>query len=227
MQCLTEKNIIELVKIEQKITLDIAIQSKKNYVYRRENEELALRTISGILLMFSDYFNTSNQLTETQSVLTASLFLEQYPAESIEDLILCLKKAKVGEYGKIYNRIDGGLIFEWFNRYLSEKYERFEQIKQNEKFDYQSNATLELPESTLNIIKEIAIAKAVHPSPLSSSLETINDKKHFELFQKNISIFDKTQLLKLKEDYLSMNNKTMFSNFDHYIELIDKELDTN
>jgi hypothetical protein len=223
MKCLVERNVIELVKVEKAITLDVAIKSKKNYIYRKENEELAIRTITGILLMFSEYYNLSQQMTEMQAVQTASLFLEQYPAESIEDLILCLKKAKIGEYGKIYNRIDGGMIFEWFNKYLDEKYERFEQIKQNEKFEVSESNILSLPEKTLELIGQIAKDK-IQETPKQDNVERINDLKHFEAFKKSVTKITKPNLIHLREHYVHANKTTMYSNYNHYIEVIDEQL---
>ncbi len=223
MQCLTERNAFELVAIEKTLSLDIAIQSKKNIQHIRENEKLAIKTITGILIMFNEYFNVGSKMSEIQAIQTASLFLEQYPVDSIEDLILCLKKAKLGQYGKIYNKIDGSMIFEWFGKYLDEKYQRLEQIKQNEKFTaVETSQNLLIPEQ-LQLIQTIADSK-LKTKKNQANIERISDKTHFENFQKNIKLYTVPELISLKSSYKAQNKTSIYTNYNHYIEVITKRI---
>lgn len=219
MQCLINKNVIELVKIEKNITLDIAIKAKKNIQHSRENEENAIRTVTGILLMSSEYFNVGNKLNEIQAVQTASLFLEQYPIESIEDLILCLKNAKTAKYGKIY-RVDGETIFKWFQLYLNEKYERFEQIKQNEKIEanelLNNSFTADQLKSIEELIHSIKINQKEKLQP-----DRITDKKHLSEFKQNINYYSPEDLEILKAQFIQLSENSFFSKYDDYIELIN------
>ena len=111
MQCLANRDVTELIKVEKNLTIDVAISGKRNCQLVKENEQAALKAVTGAIIMASEYFNVGGKISEVQAIQIASLFLEQYPAETFEDLILCHKYAKTGKYGKVYNRIDGLVIF--------------------------------------------------------------------------------------------------------------------
>lgn len=220
MQCLMERKVIDLVKIENQIDLTKAIQGKKNYLHRKNNEEFAIRSITGLLIMFSEYFNVSAKFTEVQAVQTASLFLEQYPAETIEDLILCLKYAKIGKYGKVYNRIDGSMLFEWFGKYLEEKYSYIEEKCHNEKFEQQSNSTIENTK-VLSVINEIALAAM---PPKQEMKPGITENAHMTEFKILIEKYNPEQLIKLLDHYQKMQRTTLYQDYTEYINLIKNKL---
>lgn len=51
--------------------------------------------------------------------------IEQFPNESIEDFVLCFKKARKGQFGELM-RLDSPIIFTWMKAYLEEKYQQVE-----------------------------------------------------------------------------------------------------
>lgn len=61
--------------------------------------------------------------------------LDKYPNETIEDFILCFKKARQGEYGELI-RLDGPIIFSWMRLYLDDKYKAIENDLMKQKDDY-------------------------------------------------------------------------------------------
>lgn len=224
MQCLAERKTIELIKIERRITLDSAIAAKKNYLLIRDNEESTIRAVTGIILMASSYFNVKPGMDESQAVQTASYFLESYPYETIEDLILCLKKAKSGIYGKLYNRIDGEIIFTWFRTYLDEKYERVEHIKQNEKFENAETASNQISGPTADFIKKVLEKSTQKKNEnLKPKADSIED--HFKKFIAALELYDKSELTSLKSYYKMENKKMGRPYFDNYIKAIDEKID--
>ena len=52
--------------------------------------------------------------------------IEEFPHESIEDFVLCFKKARKGQYGELI-RLDSPIIFTWMRSYLEEKYQVVEE----------------------------------------------------------------------------------------------------
>ncbi len=58
--------------------------------------------------------------------------IDTYPAESLDDFILCFKKARQGAYGELI-RLDGPIIFSWMGDYLDEKYRIIEDNLMHEK----------------------------------------------------------------------------------------------
>ena len=53
-----------------------------------------------------------------QLLLTAELIIEKYYYLRIEELRVCFRMAMKGEFGPVYNRIDGQVFFEWILKYM-------------------------------------------------------------------------------------------------------------
>jgi hypothetical protein len=66
-------------------------------------------------------FNVKQPMTPTQIELFAEDFLDVYVYESIADLKVCLKHARLGQYGSHYQSIDNLTLQTWFKLYLDEK----------------------------------------------------------------------------------------------------------
>lgn len=58
---------------------------------------------------------------QSQLVSTIQLVIEDFYYLNIEDFKLCFNKAKRGVYGKIYDRVDGNIIYGWIAQYAQER----------------------------------------------------------------------------------------------------------
>lgn len=58
---------------------------------------------------------------QDQLVQTIRLIVEDFYYFNIEDFKLCFNNAKRGRYGKVYDRIDGNIIYEWLQKYSEER----------------------------------------------------------------------------------------------------------
>ncbi len=47
--------------------------------------------------------------------------MEEYYYLRVEEFRLCFRMAMKGEYGPVYNRIDGQIFFEWIRKYFSKR----------------------------------------------------------------------------------------------------------
>lgn len=65
-------------------------------------------------------------MSATQVIGTSRMILIEYPELKIDDLALCFAKAKKGAYGKVYDRLDGPIVFEWIDKFLADKHEQVE-----------------------------------------------------------------------------------------------------
>jgi hypothetical protein len=114
-----------------------------------------------ILKNFCDAMNVKESMNALQIIDTANAFIDKYTHSSVDDLIVCLKNAKAGKYGKIYNRLDQQVIFDFLTQYEQEKVNHLE----NKQLDYKAqeasnvNALIAaLPEETKQ-----AILNFTHP----------------------------------------------------------------
>ena len=91
-------------------------------------------------------------MTPTQIELFAEDFLDVYQYESIADLKVCLKHARLGQYGSHYQSIDNLTIQTWFKLYLDEKAEARE-LRHQEKKNQEINGLQYVTPEQLNEIK--------------------------------------------------------------------------
>lgn len=223
IKCMADRDVMELVKVEKNLSIDKAIKGRKSCdLVKNYGEPMVIKAYSGVILMALEFFNTGQQMSEMQAIQTASLMIEQYPAETIEDLVLCLKNVKSARYGKIFNRIDGQLLFEWFRLYLDEKYERFEQIKHMEKVSYR----VELNEEFLPIAEKILKLTQLEDTGKKESLaaeKRITAEKHFERFKDFVKSLSIDELDVLHEQYEKESSRAFYNNFDNYLEVIKRQ----
>lgn len=221
IKSLANRDVTKLIITEREITLNTAIQGNSiQSLIKSVGEKVTLQALTGVLLMSSEYFTTSTTLSESQAIQTASLLMDGYPHETFQDFILCLKYAKIGKYGKIY-RIDGQVVFLWFQQYLLEKYEHIEQIKHNKKYEHHEVAS--------EVYGRMMEKLAVHLIPEkiqneAGSVAAITAESHFQHFKSSIQQYDKKTLLMLKKTYKKENDKCINPQFDQYLEVIDEEL---
>lgn len=89
---------------------------------RKEFGEQSLHAILVIILNdVIKFFSTGKTMGQEQLVSTIRLIVEDFYYFNVEDFKLCFNNAKKGKYGKIYDRIDGNIIYEWLQKYSEER----------------------------------------------------------------------------------------------------------
>ena len=68
-----------------------------------------------------DFFNVGKTMGAVQVASTADLIIEEFYFLKPDDFKLCFTRAKKGYYGKVFDRIDGQVIFEWLNQYTNDR----------------------------------------------------------------------------------------------------------
>lgn len=123
-----------MVTIERGVTLEKAIQGTtiRNLI-REIGDTTLLVALAGMILQTAGFFNLGKSITDEQALDTASLLIDSYPHETVEDFTLMFREAKKGKYGELYNRLDGQIIFKWMSDYLEMKAEHREKIHQRTK----------------------------------------------------------------------------------------------
>jgi hypothetical protein len=111
-----------LISVATGLSIEKSLECVKIFKLKQQLEEADLmKIVIFIIKNFCDSFNLKESMNALQIVEAANEFIERYSHESLEDFILCLKKAKNGQYGPVYNRIDRTIIFEFWMKYLIEK----------------------------------------------------------------------------------------------------------
>ena len=221
MNILKQNEISRIALYERSLTLQKAINSKPIcQLIKTEGEENILKTVITLIIYNSEYFLVRNKMSDGQAIQIASLFIEHYGTESLEDLMLCLKYAKINRYGTSYNRLDGQIIFQWFQQYLDEKYQEVEKQRHQHKVEImekQTEVLSHVSQKMLNGINERITQRDEKPK------DTINENKHWQKFLEVIAHAEPEQLQELLEDYtrhLNAGNKTVTP----YIEAIENQL---
>jgi hypothetical protein len=106
-------------------------------IIKKDAGETALRAC--IVLIIEDvikFFNLGKTMNATQVAQTTDLIIEAFPLFKLDDISLCFRRAKMGNYGAMYDRIDGQIIMNWLYLYDSEKTAEIISIRENEKSNY-------------------------------------------------------------------------------------------
>lgn len=124
------------MELQHSVTIDRAVKGlaikqmvKSGHV---KNSEV-LTVLTGLILSTARYFNLGMNINQEQAFETASLLMEKYGYESMQDFVLMFKHAKMGDFGKTFNRIDGQVIFEWMAQYLEMKAAHRERLHRKKK----------------------------------------------------------------------------------------------
>ena len=89
------------------IDFQVSIKEYQNFKVKnfQENPEYLLKKVCAVVALFNNSIKvTTEKMSAMEIYEFARWFIETYSHESSGDLIMCLKLAKSGHYGKIYNR---------------------------------------------------------------------------------------------------------------------------
>jgi len=151
-------------------------------IAKEVSEQFAISFLNMILLDLSDFFNIGKGLSPQQILWLSKEIKKDYYYLKPTELKLCFDNAKKGKYGKLYDRLDGMIIYEWIETYLSERTNVV--IKQN------SNDKIENQKKFDNII--LPILKSINLEELNKPKEVKPPEKlpHHDFHQKCMRSFD-------------------------------------
>lgn len=97
------------------------------------------------LINLRESVNIGKKMTDSQCRETAILILEDYPLIKIVDIHLIFRMVKTGQFGIIYDRLDGMIVLDWFKKYFeqrlaageSESIREHDKLKYDQQRDYQ------------------------------------------------------------------------------------------
>lgn len=70
-----------------------------------------------------DFFNVTVKMNPAQIAETAEIIVEKFYFMRLDEIKLCFRMAKAGDYGELYNRLDGSVIIGWLKQYDAQRTE--------------------------------------------------------------------------------------------------------
>jgi len=90
-------------------------------IRKNKNQQATVNIMVAMMDMCQQYFNLQQPMNAQQLALTAELMLEDYYYLRVDELQLCFRMAMKGEFGPVYNRIDGQVFFEWIRKFMTKR----------------------------------------------------------------------------------------------------------
>lgn len=109
----------------------------------RDKGEAVARSILVLLVNDAlDFFNVPETMNAKQVATTVDIIIDTYPYMQADDIALCFRNAMRGDYGKVYNRLDGQIILGWIREYNRERCTAADEIGYNEHLAHKSRDSL-------------------------------------------------------------------------------------
>jgi hypothetical protein len=163
-------------------------------IRKDKSQQATIAIMVAMMDSCQQYFNLQQPMKPQQLALTAELILEDYYYLRVDELQVCFRLAMKGEYGTLYNRIDGQVFFEWIKKFMAKRQAVTERIKS----DKQTN----------NNIYDIF----AHPQ-MEEALQQVSDKLLIKQVpdreQKRSKLSNFEQLMMDEYDALAMWNNDM------------------
>jgi len=80
------------------------------------------------LININGFLNLRFPMSEQQIEETSRLIVSNFYNLTTVDVYMVINNAKMGIYGKFYDRIDGSMILTWFRQYFDERCNIFEEL---------------------------------------------------------------------------------------------------
>jgi hypothetical protein len=90
-------------------------------IKRHKGEQAAFSVLITLMDECQQYFNLQQPMAPQQLMLTAELIMEEYYYLRVDEFKVCFRMAMKGEFGPVYNRIDGQIFFEWIRKFFSKR----------------------------------------------------------------------------------------------------------
>jgi len=94
-------------------------------INKQFGEDFIQAYIEGWIVNLREFFNIGKNMTDEQTQETAMLIVTQFYNLTLADINLIFKMAKLGQLGKVYDRLDGQIILSWFDSYYNKRCEIF------------------------------------------------------------------------------------------------------
>lgn len=126
---------MQVLKLDSTSLAHIILKHKPKSLTRlakEQGEDKPIDLISILIIEVLEWYNVKNSMSDNQILEVAYMLFSEFKHYNIYDIGLCFKNGKTGKYGKVYDRIDGGVLFEWLRLYDIDRTGAIVTIRQNQ-----------------------------------------------------------------------------------------------
>jgi len=129
----------QLLERQAAMTPALALASGEQLSLLRQRDKPALlKALSLLITQLGSSFNVGKNLDTLQVYECATLLIDKYWYLRLEEFAYVFKQAKLGKYGKVYDRLDMQVISEWLNAY--DTGERLAELERKHQLDQKTEA---------------------------------------------------------------------------------------
>lgn len=151
---LVQKKCRKINEIEQAISSETPSLANIN---KQFGEDFLLAYIEGWIVNLREFLNVGKSMTDAQTQETALLIMEQYYNIKVAEINLIFKKAKLGHFGQVYDRLDGQVILSWFDKHYKERCHLFAEKSMSEASKYKNDPYQRYSTKIKNIERSVKI----------------------------------------------------------------------
>ena len=134
-------------------------------IRKDKNQQATVNIMVAMMDMCQQYFNLQQPMNAQQLALTAELMLEDYYYLRVDELQVCFRMAMKGEFGPLYNRIDGQVFFEWIRKFMSKRQAISERINLDKQSSNNIYEMFQHPQ-VVNAIQQAADKLKIEEAPV-------------------------------------------------------------
>tara|TARA_R110000851_G_scaffold3479_2_gene14242 strand:- start:666 stop:1343 length:678 start_codon:yes stop_codon:yes gene_type:complete len=134
MSSLDSNNLGQLALIESDLTFIDVYKGTLLLNLTKENKGVTMKVVYYLLERLNDNFNMNLKLNKMQLTTISFDLLHKFSNETMEDVVLFFRMARLGDLGSKLHRLDSHVIFnEWFPVYMMLKSQNREDLLKDRK----------------------------------------------------------------------------------------------
>lgn len=214
----SSKDKLAFVQFQTELTLEKALWQGGSQLatLRREHLPSLKLALNNLLRDLAGSLNVKETIEPHQAVEIIETIISEYWMLKIEEIAFAFKYAKMGRYGKDFNRLDILTVCTWLDKYLDSD-ERWRLIEtQGDKYKQVSQAPMsEQEKKVMYAVNEVAEKKKFVDGPVV--VASLSDAQWKERLFEIIPMASDEDLGEWRKDYLKHG-------FDVGVEAIDNEI---
>lgn len=209
---------INFYKHQSTLTLNQALDGKRILA---EDQDDVIAALLNLLKALEASLNVKQKLDEAQAFEIVLEIAREFRMLTLDEIVYCFRKAKLGHYGKDYNRIDILSISLWLREYMfsSERTTLQKEIENKKRREENEKDNCDPPPEFYEGRRKDVEALAKRVADKMISIRPVSQSQWHEQLKADIIEYEDDQLKTLRMD--AMEKK------DHVtLEIIDNEIES-